>query len=153
MHQDYNANIDILLNRLENVIQYGQGWRAKCPAHDGKSPGSLSLAIGDDGRSLLHCWGGCSALDVVHAVGLELSDLFEKRLMHNATPAERRVLRELARQAQWKAAIPALMSESIVVLLAAGLLDKGQVLSKADDARLMLAIERIESTKAVFCGF
>jgi hypothetical protein len=88
----------------------------------------------------------------VHSCGLELSDLFEKRLMHNATPAERRVLRELARQSQWKAAVPALMSESIVVLLAAGMVDKGQPLSKADDARLMLAIERIESAKAVFCG-
>ena len=148
----HTAPIEILLNRLERVIQYGQGWRAKCPAHGGKSPGSLSIAIGDDGRILLHCWGGCSALDVVHAVGLELSDLFEKRLMHNATPAERRVLRELARQCQWKAAVPALMSESIVVLLAAGILDKGQSLSQADDARLMLAIERIESAKAVFCG-
>jgi hypothetical protein len=146
------APIDILLNPLENVRQYGQGYRAKCPAHDGKSPGSLSIAIGDDGRILLHCFGGCSALDVVHSVGLELSDLFEKRLMHNATPAERRVLRELARQCQWKAAVPALMSESIVVLMAAGMLDKGEALSKADDARLMLAIERIESAKAVFCG-
>jgi len=147
------APIDILLNRLERVIQYGQGWRAKCPAHGGKSPGSVSIAIGDDGRILLHCFGGCSALEVVHSCGLDLSDLFEKRLMHNATPAERRVLRELARQAQWKAAVPALMSESIVVLLAAGMLDKGEALSKADDARLMLAIERIESAKQVFCGF
>ena len=148
-----NPNVEILLNRLEHVRQYGQGYRAKCPAHDGKSPGSLSVAIGDDGRILLHCFGGCSALDVVHAVGLELSDLFEKRIMHNATPVERRVLRELARQCQWKAAVPALMSESIVVLMAAGMLDKGEALSKADDDRLMLAIERIESAKAVFCGF
>lgn len=152
LQNDYNPQADILLNRLENVRQYGQGWRAKCPAHDGKSPGSLSIAVGDDQRILLHCFGGCSALDVVHSCGLELSDLFEKRLMHNATPAERRVLRELARQCQWKAAVPALMSESIVVLMAAGKIDKGEPLTPADDDRLMLAIERIESAKAVFCG-
>jgi hypothetical protein len=152
MQTNNNAIIEILLNRLDSVQQYGQGWRARCPSHGGKNPGSLSIAMGDDGRILLHCFGGCSALAVVHAVGLELSDLFEKRLMHNATPAERRVLREQARQAQWKAAVPALMSESIVVLLAAGMVDKGQALSRADDARLMLAIERIESAKGVFCG-
>ena len=152
LQTDYNPQADILLNRLENVRQYGQGWRAKCPAHDGKSSGSLSIAVGDDGRILLHCFGGCTALDVVHSCGLELSDLFEKRISHYTPPAERRALRERARQSQWKAAVPALMTESIVVLLAAGIIDKGERLSNADDDRLMLAIERIQSVKAVFCG-
>ena len=147
-----NANIDILLNRLENVIQYGQGWRAKCPAHGGKSAGSLSIAIGDDGRILLHCFGGCTALDIVHAVGLELSDLFEKRITHYTPPAERRALRERARQSQWKAAIPALLSEGIVLQMAALMVSKGEPLSKADDDRLALAIDRIESARGVFCG-
>ena len=63
-----------------------------------------------------------------------------------------RQLRELARQSQWKAAVPALMTESIVVLMAAGKIDKGEPLTPADDDRLMLAIERIQSVKAVFCG-
>ena len=40
--------LQMLLNRLEHVRQYGKGWRAKCPAHDGKSGGSLSIAVGDD---------------------------------------------------------------------------------------------------------
>jgi len=152
LQTDYNPQADILLNRLENVRQYGQGFRAKCPSHDGKSTGSLSIAIGDDGRILLHCFGGCTALDVVHSCGLELSDLFEKRISHYTPPAERRQLQELARQSQFKAAVPALMTESIVVLLAAGMIDKGTPLSQADDDRLMLAIERIESCRKVFCG-
>jgi hypothetical protein len=144
------APSEILLNRLENVRQYGHGYRAKCPVHDGKSPGSLSIAVGDDGRVLLHCFGGCSALDIVHAVGLELSDLFEKRITQYATPAERRALRELARQCQWRAAIPALLTEGIVLQMAALMVSKGEPLSKADDERLMLAVERIESANGVF---
>lgn len=68
-------SVDVLLSRLKGVKPSGAGkWMACCPAHDDKSP---SLAIRDTGdRFLLHCFAGCSALDVVHAVGLELADLF-----------------------------------------------------------------------------
>ena len=152
MQTQSNANIEILLNRLESVREYGQGWRARCPAHEGKSGGSLSIAMGDDGRILLYCFGGCDVLTILKVCGLEMADLFPQRLMHNATPAQRRELRELARQSQWKAAIPALYTEGLVVQIAAGQLSKGNPLSKADDKRLMLAIERIESAKGVFCG-
>ena len=35
--------IDVLLARLEHVRQRGDDYRAKCPAHDGKSRDSLSI--------------------------------------------------------------------------------------------------------------
>jgi len=65
-----------LLSRLEKVRQERRNqWVACCPAHQDKSP---SLAVGetDDGRVLIHCHSGCSALDVITAVGLQWSDLF-----------------------------------------------------------------------------
>jgi hypothetical protein len=152
MHNHSTPHLEILLNRLEGVIQSGQGWRTKCPAHGSKSTGSLSIAQGDDGRILLHCFSGCSALAVVNAVGLELSDLFEKRITHHTPPAERRALRERARQCQWKAAVPALLTEGVVIQMAALMVSKGEPLSKADDDRLALAVERIESANGVFNG-
>lgn len=147
-----SAPLDLVLSRLENVRQYGQGWRAKCPAHGGKSHDTLSLAQGDDGRVLIHCFHSCTPLEILHSIGLELTDLFPARITHNATPAERRELRELARQSQWLAALPALMSEANVVLVAAGMVDKGERLTAADDERLKLAIERIASARLVLNG-
>lgn len=152
MQTQSTVNPDILLNRLEHVRQIGVGWRAKCPAHEGKSTASLSIAQGDDGRILMHCFGGCDVLTILNVCGLEMGDLFPQRITHDTPLAERRKLRELARQSQWKAAVPSLLTEGIVIQLAAVKVSKGEPLSAADDARLMLAIERIESAKGVFCG-
>lgn len=68
--------IDDILNRLSGVKRKGQNsWMACCPAHDDSDP-SLAVTSVDDGRILLKCFAGCSALEVVHALGLELKDLF-----------------------------------------------------------------------------
>ena len=66
-----------ILPRLNAVKNVPQGWKACCPAHADTNP-SLSIAEGDDRRVLLKCWAGCEVLDIVHALGLELSDLFDK---------------------------------------------------------------------------
>jgi hypothetical protein len=52
-----------------------RGWSARCPAHDDQR-NSLSLAIGHDGRVLVHCFAGCPPAAVVREAGLELRDLF-----------------------------------------------------------------------------
>lgn len=65
-----------LLERLDKVRQERRGqWVACCPAHVDKSP-SLAIGEADDGRVLVHCHSGCSALDVISAVGLQWADLF-----------------------------------------------------------------------------
>ena len=70
------ANIDNLLSRLERVRQSGpNSWMACCPAHEDKSA-SLSIRHDDDGKTLIHCFAGCSVHEVVVAIGLEISDLF-----------------------------------------------------------------------------
>jgi len=70
-------NAAALLERLDDVRETGPDkYIAKCPAHQDRSP-SLAIRHTDD-RWLIHCFGGCAASDVVHAVGLELADLFDR---------------------------------------------------------------------------
>ena len=70
-----NQPIEILLSKLEKVSgRHGQ-YTARCPSHEDRSP-SLSIAEGDDGSVLVHCFAGCDVHQVVSSVGLELSDLF-----------------------------------------------------------------------------
>jgi hypothetical protein len=74
---------DKLLSCLDFVKQTGRGkWIARCSAHDDKSP-SLSITEKDDGRVLLCCHAGCSALDVLDSLGLKYSDLFPPDLQRN----------------------------------------------------------------------
>lgn len=68
--------IDIALARLEGVTHAGKSFKALCPAHGDKTP-SLSIKEGDDGRVLLHCFAGCGIGEIVAAMGLRMSDLFE----------------------------------------------------------------------------
>src|SRR5258705_13792333 len=59
-----------------NARRGGPGrWQARCPAHRDRSP-SLSIAEGDDGRTLLLCRAGCATEAVVTAMGLSMRDLF-----------------------------------------------------------------------------
>lgn len=51
-------------------------WKAKCPAHE-DGVASLSIGRGDDGRALLTCHAGCKTDDVLAAMGLTVTDLFD----------------------------------------------------------------------------
>lgn len=65
-----------LLSRLSKVSgKGGNKWIACCPAHDDKTP-SLAITELQDGRVLVKCFAGCSAVSVVQSVGLTLSDLY-----------------------------------------------------------------------------
>jgi hypothetical protein len=79
-----------LLDRLDGAKPTGEGrWIAKCPAHADRSP-SLSIRDVDD-RVLLHCFAGCEVGDVLAALGLGLSDLFDKPLGHHLPPTRSRI--------------------------------------------------------------
>lgn len=139
--------LDVLLSRLDGVRASGRGWVAKCPAHTDRSA-SLSLAEGRDGRALVKCFAGCEVLDVVRAVGLELADLFPQRIA-DTSPASRAEAREAWRQSGWAAALGVLGREASVVLIAARMLADGRALAADDQARLLLAVERIEGAREV----
>ena len=130
--------IDRLLSRLDLVKVVGPGrWIARCPAHQDRSP-SLSIRETDDGRILIHDFGGCAALDVVQAVGLHLHDLFAEPLRgperHRRPPIpgwQRRQLED------------ALEIEGVVVAIGHADLAEGKVQSPADRERLALAERRV----------
>jgi hypothetical protein len=64
-----------ILSRLEKIRETGSNrWLARCPAHEDKSP-SLSIRELPDGRTLLHCFAGCAAEDILAAVGLSWKEL------------------------------------------------------------------------------
>lgn len=69
-------NVQAILDRLEGVKPSGRGqWVAKCPAHDDRKP-SLSIALADDKKILLHCHAGCSHKEILDALGMKEKDLF-----------------------------------------------------------------------------
>lgn len=141
---------DLLLARLEGVQRSGKGHRALCPSCGGRSR-KLSVLQTDDGRVLLHCFGGCAAVEVIGAVGLTLADLFPEPLAPQ-TPEQRRATRRQAQEAGWGAALGVLEREATVVLIGARSVRGGNSLSTDDDARLVLAVDRIESARMVFRG-
>ncbi|QXP94371.1 hypothetical protein [Methylococcus capsulatus] len=68
--------INELLSRLEGVKQVGPcRWMAKSPTRLERTA-SLSIRECDDGRVLLHDFGGDAVDDVLAAVGMEVKDLF-----------------------------------------------------------------------------
>ena len=74
------STADKLLSRLQRVKRTAPGkWVACCPAHDSKSGGSLAIRELEDGRVLLHCFGGCSVESVLTAIGLDIAALFPPR--------------------------------------------------------------------------
>lgn len=149
---DCTSPLDVILARLEHVKRYGQGWRTKCPAHDGKSIASLALTTTEDGRVLMHCFGGCAALDVVHAIGLGMSDLYPKRETKDMTPAERRQLWLQAKQSQWAAALDVLEREARIIQIAGKQIADGIPLDETDGERLNQAVQRIEAARLVLRG-
>jgi len=64
-----------VLHRLKAVRGNRGEWRARCPAHDDRTP-SLSIAEASNGTVLLHCFAGCEPHDILEAIGLDWSDLF-----------------------------------------------------------------------------
>ena len=78
-----------LIEKLEGVRRCGEGrWRARCPAHQGKST-SLAIREEPDSRLLIKCFAECPTADVLAAIGLSVSDLFPERIGHNVQKVRR----------------------------------------------------------------
>lgn len=71
--------LETILDKLPRARKSGNGWTARCPAHEDATP-SLGIDEGDDGRVLLTCRAGCRTEDVVAAVGMTMADLFPPRI-------------------------------------------------------------------------
>ena len=135
-------NVENLLTRLDRVRATGNNtWTARCPAHEDRSP-SLSIRALDDGRILIHDFGGCPATDVLAAVGMEIGDLFPERLDHRKGPTRDRKHRHAAVEA-----LKTISAEALVVVVAAENLAKGIVLDAADRERLLDAATRVRAAR------
>jgi hypothetical protein len=134
---------DIILDKLNRVKRTGRDHGvASCPgpnhAHGDRHP-SMTWRIRDDGALLIYCAAGCSAHEIVSAVGLDLSDLFPPRQdgKHSCKPDRR----------PFPAAdiLRAIAFESTLVLVAAADLLAGNPFNEFDRARLTLAVGRIQA--------
>lgn len=123
-----------ILERLDGVRRSRDGrWRARCPSH-GSRGGSLAIAE-SDGRALLFCHAGCEVEAVLATIGLALSDLYDRPLVHS---------RERVRRA-WNASdvISLVLEESTVVaVIASDVLDR-RALAETDWQRLARASQRL----------
>lgn len=81
MTKEIMRSIDRVLDHLSkrgcNPLPKNDGryYLAHCPAHDDQHP-SLKVEEAPDGKVLLKCFAGCSAKQIVRALGLEMDDLF-----------------------------------------------------------------------------
>ena len=139
-------NAQDFVSRLQKVKSKGPDkWMACCPAHEDHDP-SLSVAVSPGGKILLKCWTGCSALDVVHAMGLTLSDLFEQPLDYE--PPMAFAQREMKERQQRQSRID---RERMVLALAQSDRQAGKRLSQVDLERerrafLYLTSQGVEAT-------
>jgi len=54
-------------SRLEGIRPSGEGYIARCPAHEDRSP-SLSVSVNETGKLLVHCHAGCDQRAVLDAI-------------------------------------------------------------------------------------
>lgn len=105
-----------LVSRLERARQIRPGsWTARCPSHPDRTP-SLSIRETADGTVLLKCFSGCSAADIVLAVGLELHDLFPARAITGAAgpvPRPRFIPAEVFELARLKVAVVSVIASDM----------------------------------------
>ena len=128
------SNLNTVLSRLEKVQRIGNDrYKAICPAHDDRSP---SLAIKDDeGRLLLHCFGGCETLDVLGSIGLDFADIMPDKATGNFKKDKKPF---------YAMDILAIVKfEATLTYIYASDMAQGLTLSGADKERLLLAASRI----------
>src|SRR3954453_17298203 len=77
-----------LLAQLKGVARGGNGWTARCPAHDDRY-NSLSIHH-RDGRWLLKCHAGCDWQHILKSLKLEPSALFDNATGGGGAPARPR---------------------------------------------------------------
>lgn len=82
---------DLILNGCKKVRRTGPAnWIACCPAHEDRSP-SMTVRELEDGRTLIHCFAGCSVEQILGALGLGFDALFpDKPIAADFKPPHRR---------------------------------------------------------------
>jgi len=132
---------DRILPLLDKVKRKGDNsWLACCPAHDDKNP---SLAVTEkDGTVLLYCFSHhCSAADIVHAVGLEYSDLYPEQIKVEGSKPIRK------KRFPAEAILEALAEEFVIAEIGLAALSNGGTLNEKAQARMKEASNRFTSAR------
>ena len=134
-----NHSIDTLLSKLDRVKRTGHGtWIASCPTREDLHP-SMTIRELDDGRVLLHDFGGDSTAEILAAIGLEFSDLFPR-------PADPTYVGKPERRPFPSADVfRAVAFEVTIVALAGAAIIAGEPFNQFDKDRLLLAVGRINA--------
>ncbi len=72
------VTLDEFLAFFPHVRRTTRGAMVPCPSHDDRTP-SLSVTEGDDGRILIRDFAGCTAKEILLAMGLTFADLWPGR--------------------------------------------------------------------------
>lgn len=128
--------IDRLLPLLQRVKRTGPNtWIASCPTREDKRP-SMTVRELNDGRVLVHDFGGDSVDEILAAIGLSFSDLFPPRVVDHRIMPERRPF-------PCADAFRAVAYEATIVALAGAAIVAGEPFGQFDKDRLMIAVGRI----------
>lgn len=134
---------DLLLSKLDRVKRTGPNtWVASCPTRADKRP-SLAVRELEDGRVLIHDFGGDSPAEILAAVGLAFDDLFPPR---PAVPAH--IGKPERRPFPCADAFRAIAFETTIVAIAGAAILAGEPVSQFDKARLLVAVGRINDALA-----
>jgi len=128
------ANAQLIVERLEHCRRTGEGrWIAKCPSHKDSSPSLVITQVKDGDRVLIHCHAGCSPGDILDSIGLDWGALMpESDQSFRAT----RITRQDAG-----------IVDEMTVLIAEGMVKRGERLSELDKQRVLSAKIRALQTK------
>lgn len=127
---------ELLISKLDKVKQTGPSrWIACCPARDDKHP-SMTIRELDDGRVLIHDFGGSTVKEILDAIGLDISDLFPPRQIYGKPERRPFPAADVLR---------AIGYESLVVCAAAVTMLSGEPFTQVDRDRLIVAASRIQA--------
>ena len=133
--------VDKLLSRLQRVKRTGPGrWIASCPTREDRHP-SLAIRELEDGRILLHDFGGEDVASILAAIGLDLCGLFPATHGAAAQPTRRPF------NASDVLALVAVES-SVAVVVCADVL-RSRTISEIDFGRLLTAAQRMGNAAEV----
>lgn len=135
-----SAPINNLLSRLDGVKRTGPNrWVARCPTRADKHP-SMAIRELDDGRILIHDFGGDSVEEILSSIGLTFTNLYPPRADDPAY-----VGKPERRPFSSDDALRCLDLEATVVYVFASDMAKGLTLTQEHRERLLLAAGRISA--------
>jgi hypothetical protein len=136
--------IESLLQNLTKLKKTGQNkWQACCPAHEDKAP-SLGIRELEDGRVLIHCFAGCTASEVLQAIGMDFDILYPNPASFHS-PKTRNPFNA-------SDVLNALAFEILIAWNYAKAMSSGQTLTESDRDRLFLSTTRLQRGLEVING-